>query len=73
MLQEQEAHQLVGQATRRATKIGPKAVIDAIFQPLFRTSINADQKQLMTLVVKQWPNDSTLCRRHQVYALLRSI
>ena len=40
---EQDVHQLVGQAKRRATQIRPKAVEGGIFGP-FRTSIKADWK-----------------------------
>ena len=40
---EQEAHQLLGQAKRLATKIQPKDVGDGIFGRFFRTSKNADR------------------------------
>ena len=44
---KQEAHQLVGQAKRRPTKIQPKATEGSI-SAVCRTSRNADRKKMMT-------------------------
>ena len=42
-IEKQEAHQLVGQAKRRATEIRPNAVGGGI-SAVFRTSMNGDRK-----------------------------